>query len=79
MQIPRGKAGKTLIAEVSHLRVLYSNKKMGASSNPHVSSISADTTPKAISQIKKQRTCQMPDQNNGMVETRKVRRTDLRV
>ena len=27
MQIPRGKAGKTLIAEVSHLRVLYNSNK----------------------------------------------------
>jgi len=52
---------------------------MGVSSNIHASSTSATTTPEAISQIKKQRTCQIPEQKNGMVETRKARRTDLRV
>jgi len=52
---------------------------MGASSNPHASSISAASTPEAITQIKKQRTRQILEQRNGMVETRKPRRTDLRV
>jgi len=33
---------------------------MGVSSNTHASSTSATKTPKAISQIKKQRTCQIP-------------------
>jgi len=49
---------------------------MGVSSDTHAS---ATNTPEAISQIKKQRTCQIPEQKNGMVETRKDRRTDLRV
>jgi len=52
---------------------------MGASSNPHASSISTITTPEAITQIKTKRTCQILEQKNGMVETRKARRTDLRV
>ena len=52
---------------------------MGVSSDTHASSTSATNTPEAISQIKKQRTCQIPKQKNGMVETRKARRTDLRV
>ena len=52
---------------------------MGVSSDTHASSTSATNTPEeAISQIKKQRTCQIPEQKNGMVETRKAR-TDLRV
>ena len=49
------------------------------SSNTHASSTSATITPEAIPQIKKQRTCQIPEQKNGMVEIRKARRTDLRV
>jgi len=52
---------------------------MGVSSNTHAPSTSATTTPEAISQIKKQRTCQLPEQKNGMVETWKARRTDPRV
>jgi len=52
---------------------------MGASINTHASSISVTTTPEAITQIKKQRTCQIPEQMNGMVETRKAGTTDLRV
>jgi len=52
---------------------------MGVSSNTHASSTSATTTLEAISQIKKQRACQIPEQKNGMVDTRKARRTDLRV
>jgi len=52
---------------------------MGASSDTHASSTSATNTPEAISQIKNQRTCQILEQKNGMVETRKDRRTDLRV
>jgi len=52
---------------------------MGIISNPHASSISATTTPKNITQFKKQRTPQVPEEKNGMVETRKARRTDLRV
>jgi len=52
---------------------------MGASSKIHASSISATTTPEAITQIKKQRTRQILEQKNGMVETRKARRTDLSV
>ena len=52
---------------------------MGVSSNIHASSTSATTTPEAISQIKKQRTCQIPEQKTGMVETRKARRADFRV
>jgi len=52
---------------------------MGASSNPHASRISVTTTPEAITQIKKQKTCQILEQKNGMVETRKARKTDLRV
>jgi len=51
---------------------------MGVSNNTHASSTSATTTPEAISQIEKQRTY-IPEQKNGMVETRKARRTDLRV
>ena len=51
---------------------------MGVSSDTHASSTSATNTPEAISQNKKQRTCQIPEENNGMVETRKAR-TDLRV
>ena len=39
---------------------------MGAGSNPHASSISATTTPEAITQIKKQRTCQILEQKNRM-------------
>jgi len=45
---------------------------MGASSNTHALSTSATTTPEAIYQIKKQRTCQIPEQKNGMVEIRKA-------
>ena len=52
---------------------------MGASSNTHASSIFAITIPKDITQIKKQRTRQIHEQKNGMVETRKDARTDLRV
>jgi len=52
---------------------------MGVSSDTHASSTSATNTLEAISQITKQRTCQIPEQKNGMVETRKARRTDLRV
>jgi len=52
---------------------------MGVSNNTHASSISATTNPEAITQIKKQRTRQIPEQKNGMVETRKAGRTDLRV
>jgi len=52
---------------------------MGTSSNPHALSISATTILEAITQIKKQRTCQISEQKNGMVNTRKARRTDLRV
>ena len=51
---------------------------MGVSSNTRASSTSATNTPETISQIKKQRTCQIPEQKNGMVETRKARRTDLK-
>jgi len=46
---------------------------MGVSSNTHASSIPATTTPEAITQIKKQITCPIPEQKNGMVETRKAR------
>jgi len=53
---------------------------MGVSCDTHASSTSATNTPEAISQkTKKQRTCQIPEQKNGMVETRKARRTNLRV
>ena len=52
---------------------------MGVSSNTHASSISATTTPEAITQIKKQITRQILEQKNGMVETQKATRTDLRV
>jgi len=52
---------------------------MGVSCNTHASSTSATNTPDASSQIKKQRVCQKPEQINGMVETRKAKRTDLRV
>ena len=52
---------------------------MGVSSNTHASSTSATNTLEVISQIKKQRTCQIPEQKNGMVETQKDRRTDLRL
>ena len=79
MQIPRRKAGKTLIAEVSRLIGLFNGSKRWASSNPHASSISAITTPETITQIKKQRICQILEQKHEMVETRKARRTDLRV
>jgi len=51
---------------------------MGVSSNTHASSTSAPTTPESIFQIKN-RTCQIPEQKNGMVETRKAGRTGLRV
>jgi len=47
MQIPKGQAGKTLIAEVTRLIRLFN------SSNTHASSTSATNTPEAISQIKK--------------------------
>ena len=52
---------------------------MGVSSDTHASSTYATNTLEAISQIKKQRTCQIPEQKNEMVETRKARRTYLRV
>jgi len=52
---------------------------MGVSNNTHASSTSATTTPEAISQIEKQRTYHIPEHKNGMVETRKAKRTDLRV
>jgi len=52
---------------------------MGVYNNTYASSTSATNTPEVISQIKKQRTSQIPEQKNGMVETRKARRTDLRV
>jgi len=51
---------------------------MGASSNPHATGVSAITTLKVVIQVKTQRTCQILEQKNGMVETRKAR-TDLRV
>ena len=37
----------------------------------------AITTPETIYQIKKQKTCHITEQKNGMVETRKARKTDL--
>jgi len=46
---------------------------MGVNSNTHASSTSATNTPEAISQIENQITCQIPEQNNGIVETRKAR------
>jgi len=52
---------------------------MGVSSDIHASSTSATNTPEAFSQIKKQRTCQIPEQKSGTVETQKDRRTYLRV
>jgi len=52
---------------------------MGVSSDTQASSASATNTPEAISQLKKQITCQIPEQKNGMVETQKARRTDLRL
>jgi len=79
MQIPRRKAGKTLIAEVTRLIRLFNSNKRWETVAIHASSTYATNTPEAISQIKKQRTCQIPEQKNGMVETRKDRRTDLRV
>jgi len=41
---------------------------MGVSSDTYASSIFAANTPEAISQIKKQRTCQIPEEKNGMVD-----------
>jgi len=52
---------------------------MGVSSDTYASSTSATNTPETISKIKKRRACQIPEQKNGMVETRKARKTDLRV
>ena len=43
---------------------------MGASSNPHASSISAITTPEAITQKKKQGTCQILEQKNEIQKAR---------
>jgi len=40
---------------------------MGVSSDTHASSTSATNTPEAISKIKKQRTCQIPEQKNGVL------------
>jgi len=50
---------------------------MGAGSNIHATSLFTTTTPKAITQIKKQRTRQILEQNTGMVEAWKATRTDL--
>jgi len=82
MQIPRGKVGKTLIAEVSRLIRLFNSSKRCESVATgctcfkyfcHYYSRSHHTNKK------KQRTRQILEQKNGMVETWKARRTDLRV
>ena len=52
---------------------------MGVGSNPHAISISATTTPEAITEIKKHRTRQILEQKTWMVGTQKATRTDLRV
>jgi len=54
---------------------------MGAGNNTstYATSISSTTIPEAITQIKKQRTCQIFEQKNEMVETWEATRTDLRV
>jgi len=44
-----------------------------------VQSISATTTQEAMTKIKKQRRRQILELKNGMVETQRARRTDLRV
>jgi len=45
----------------------------------HLPSYGSATTPEAVAQIWKYRTCQIPEQKTGMVETWKAARTDLRV
>jgi len=42
---------------------------MGAGSNPHATSTSVTTTPEASTRTKKQRTHQILEENNVMVET----------
>jgi len=79
MQIPRGKARKTPFAEMSHCIGHFNHSKKWEPVAIHMLlSISSTTTLEAITQIKKQRTRLILEQNDGMVETRKARRTDLK-
>jgi len=73
MQISRGKAGKTLIAEVTRLIRLFNSSKRWESVAIHMLQVLLPLI------LQKQRTCQIPEQKNGKVEKRKDRSTDLRV
>ena len=79
MRIPRGKAGKTLIAEVTRLIRLLNSSKRWESAAMHMIQVLLPLILQKPSPKSKNKTCQMPEQKNGMVETRKDRRTDLRV
>jgi len=80
MRIPIGKAGKTLIVEVSRLIGLFNGNKRWEPVAIHTLQVFLPLLlPKPSLKSKKQRTCQIPEQTNGTVETRKARRTDLRV
>ena len=79
MQIPRRKAGKTL-AEVTRLIRLFNSSKRWESVAIHMLQVLLPLIlQKPSLKSKKQRTCQIPEQKNRMVETREDRRTDLKV
>jgi len=80
MQIPRGKAGKTLIAEVSRLIWLFNGSKRWEPVTIHMLQVFLPLLLQKPSLKSKYREhVQILEQKNGMVETRKARRTDLRV
>ena len=79
MQIPRGKAGKTLIAEVTRLMRLFNSSKRWGPVAIHMLQVLLPVILQKPSLKSKNRKHEIPEQKNGMVETRKARRTDLRV
>jgi len=79
MQIPRGKARKTLNAEVTRLIRLFNSSIRWESVAIHMLQVLLPLLLQKPSLKSKNRTCQIPEQKNGMVETRKARRIDLRV
>jgi len=76
----RGKAGKTLIAEVFRLIGLFNDSKRWKPVAIHMLQVFLPLLlQKPSLKSKKQRIRQILEQKNRMVETRNARRTDLRV
>ena len=80
MQIPREKAGKTLIAEVTRLIRLFNSSKTWESVAIHMLQVLLPLIlQKPSPKSKNKENVKYLAQKNGMVETRKARRTDLRM